>query len=338
MLLGTALCGVVTGVIGGIALTRAFRKFLVPDNLQGVCALSIGLLLFAVSDHIAHESGLIAVTVMGIWLSNQRHFDVEHIIEFKENLRTLLIGCLFIVLGSRVNFSDVIELGWPGIAFLLLLIVIVRPLSVFVSLMGTSHNLREQAFIAGLRRAGSSRQRSAACSRSRWSHSPNHWGFPRRPSLIPSRFSSSSGPSPIYGLTASPLAKRLGLAEDKSHGVLIAGADAWTRDFAKELKECGVPVLLVDTNFTKITNARISGIDAVCGNILNEHLRDELTLTGIGQMMAMTPNDEVNSLAVRECRTMFDRAHLYQLSFNTDNQHSRRGLTENLLGRVCSTK
>ncbi len=338
MILKTSMCGVVAGVLGGVALTTAFRKFLVPDNLQGVCALAIGLLLFALSDHLAHESGLIAVTVMGIWLSNQRHFDVEHIIEFKENLRTLLIGCLFIVLGSRVDLSDVIEVGWPGVALLLLLILIVRPLSVFVSLLGTPLDLREKTFIAGLAPRGIVAAAVSSVFAIRMEPLAETLGIPQASQLDTITFLVIVGTVAVYGLTASPLAKRLGLAEEKSNGVLIAGADAWTRDFAKELKECGLPVLLVDSNYNKISNARVAGLDAVCGNILNEHARDELSLAGIGQMMAMTPNDEVNSLAVRECRTMFDRAHLYQLSFNVENQHSRRGLTENLQGRVLFAK
>ena len=83
------------------------------------------MLLFAISNSLAHESGLITVTVLGIWLTNQRHFDIEHIVELKENLRTLLIGCLFIVLGSRVDLADVAMIGWPGVAFVLALIIIV---------------------------------------------------------------------------------------------------------------------------------------------------------------------------------------------------------------------
>ena len=108
------------------------------------------MLLFAVSNLLAHESGLITVTVLGIWLTNQRDFDIEHIIEFKENLRTLLIGCLFIVLGSRVDVADVIAIGWPGLFFVALLILAVRPLSVLISLLGSPLNLREQIFIAGM--------------------------------------------------------------------------------------------------------------------------------------------------------------------------------------------
>ena len=120
--------------------------------------------------------------------------------------------------------------------------------------------------------------------------------------------------------------------------MLIAGADAWVRDFACLLQKAGIPVVLVDTNFNKIAQARISGLDAICANILNEHVHDELPLAGIGQMMAMTANDEVNSLSIRECRSLFDRAHLYQLSFNSENQHFRRGMPAKLIGRALFTK
>lgn len=115
--------------------------------------------------------------------------------------------------------------------------------------------------------------------------------------------------------------------------MLIAGADEWVRDFAKALKKAGIPVLLVDSNYNKISKARLDDIDSVCANILNEHAREELPLAGIGRMLAMTPNDEVNSLAVRECRPIFGRAHMYQLTFNATNQGGRRGLTKNLMGR-----
>jgi CPA1 family monovalent cation:H+ antiporter len=333
LLLRTVTVGLATGVLGGAALTAAFRRFLVPDNLQGVCALSLSLLLFAICDHFAGESGLIAVTVLGIWLSNQKHFDVEHIIEFKENLRTLLIACLFIVLGSRVNLSDVLEVGWPGIGLLVLLIVIVRPVSVFVSLLGTPLDLREKTFIAALAPRGIVAAAVGSVFAIKMEPLADDLGIPAASQLDTVTFLVIVGTVTVYGLLASPLAKRLGLAEESTNGVLIAGADAWIREFAIELKKSGILVLLVDTNFNKISNARTSGLDAICGNILNEHLRDELTLTGIGKMLAMTPNDEVNSLALRECRTLFDRANLYQLSFNPDNQHYRRGMTKNLMGR-----
>ncbi len=338
MLVETSAIGIVLGVAGGFVLTAAFRKFLVPDNLQGVCALSTGLLLFAISNHFAHESGLITVTVMGIWLTNQSNFDIEHIIEFKENLRTLLIGCLFIVLGSRVDVADITAIGWPGLLFLGLLILLIRPLSVFASLIRSPLSLREKAFVAGLAPRGIVAAAVSSVFALEMERRAATLDIPGSDQLATVTFFVIVGTVAVYGLTASPLAKWLGLADDRTNGVLIAGADPWVRDFALELKRAGLAILLVDTNYNKIAQARIAGLEAVCANILNEHAREELSLTGIGQMMAMTPNDEVNSLAVRECRAIFDRAHLYQLTFNRENQHYRRGMTMNLMGRELFDK
>ena len=333
MLLKTILVGVVLGVVGGWVLTYALKRFWVPDQLQGVAALAIGLLLFAVSNLLAHESGLITVTVLGIWLTNQDQFDIEHIIELKENLRTLLIGCLFIVLGSRVDVNDVAAIGWPGVLFVAVLILIVRPLSVFVSLIGSPLNLREQAFVAGLAPRGIVAAAVSSVFALEMEQTDGGAALPGSDQLGTVTFLVIVGTVAVYGLAASPLARWLGLADERNNGVLIAGADRWVRSFAAELRKLGIPVVLVDTNFSKVSKARLDGIDCYCMNILNEHAREDLPLSGIGRLLAMTPNDEVNSLAVRECRTMFDRARLYQLTFHAENTHSRRGMTRNLMGR-----
>jgi CPA1 family monovalent cation:H+ antiporter len=338
LLLESATVGTVAGVLGGLALTSAFRRFLVPDNLQGVCTLSVGLLLFAVSNHLVDESGLIAVTVMGIWLSNQTHFDVEHLIEFKENLRTLLIGCLFIVLGSRVKFSEILEIGLPGIVFLLLLIVLVRPVSVMFGLWGTPFTLKEKVFVAALAPRGIVAAAISSAFALKMEPIAASLGIPDAHQLDTVTFLVIVGTVTTYGLIASPLAKRLGLADDNPNGLLIAGADPWIRDFARTLGEAGIPVRLVDTNFNNVATAKMSGLDAICGNILNEYVRDDLPLEGIGKFLAMTSNDEVNSLAMREYRTLFDRVQLFQLSFNSEKLNHRRGLTSNLMGRELFAK
>lgn len=328
----TAIVGLALGCAGGALLTQALRRYWVPDHLHGVAALSLALLLFAVSDLLAHESGLITVTVLGIWLTNQKHFDVEHIIELKENLRTLLIGCLFIVLGSRVNLADIGAIGLPGIGLVLVLVFIVRPLSVYLSLLGSPLNFREQTFIAGLAPRGI----VAAAVSSVFAlgmESRGDLNIPGSEQLATVTFMVIIGTVAVYGIAAGPLAKFLRLADETSHGVLIAGADDWVRDFALELRNAGVPLLLVDTNYNKISKSRMDGVRAECVNILNEHVREELDLAGIGRFLAMTPNDEVNSLALRECKTLFDSSRLYQLTFKSKNAQGRRGLTKNLMGR-----
>tara|TARA_R110002049_G_scaffold2750_2_gene21562 strand:+ start:380058 stop:381917 length:1860 start_codon:yes stop_codon:yes gene_type:complete len=333
MLAKTIAIGIVLGTGGGFVLTLALKRYWVPDQLHGVAALVTSLLLFAISNRMAHESGLITVTVLGIWLTNQKHFDIEHIVELKENLRTLLIGCLFIVLGSRVDIADVAEIGWPGLVFVVVLILIVRPLSVFISLLGSPLNLREQAFVAGLAPRGIVAAAVSSVFALQMEQSAAGTAIPGADQLGTVTFLVIVCTVAVYGLAASPLAQWLGLADESNNGLLIAGADAWVRDLAAEFKKAGIAVVLVDTNYNKVSQARIEGIESHCINILNEHAREDLPLAGIGRLLAMTPNDEVNSLAVRECRTMFDRSRLYQLTFNTENSHSRRGMTRNLMGR-----
>jgi NhaP-type Na+/H+ or K+/H+ antiporter len=332
-LTGTIAVGTTLGAAGGAALTYAFRRFLVPDHLHGVASLSVGLLLFAISNHFAHESGLITVTVLGIWLANQQHFDIEHIVEFKEHLRTLLIGCLFIVLGSRVDLNDLAAIGWPGLLFVGFLITIVRPVSAFVSLYRSPLNLSERAFISAVAPRGivaAAVSSVFALEMERLSLADT---IPGSDQLATVTFLVIVGTVTVYGIAAAPLARWLGLAVQDTRGILIAGADDWVRDFAAELKSLEIPVVLVDTNFNKVDKANMAGMEAICANILNEHVQEDLPLSGIGRMMAMTQNDEVNSLAIRECRTTFDRSNLYQLSFDVANSHHRRGMTKNLMGR-----
>ncbi len=328
----TLTVGLALGCAGGAVLTQALRRFWVPDHLQGVTALTLSVLLFAISNELAHESGLITMTVLGIWMTNQKHFDIEHIVELKENLRTLLIGCLFIVLGSRVNLADVGAIGMPGLALLLVLVLIVRPASAYLSLLGSPLDYRERTFIAGLAPRGI----VAAAVSSVFTLGMESRGdllIPGSDQLATVTFLVIIGTVTVYGIAAGPLARFLKLAEEASQGILIVGADPWVREFAEELAHAKIPLLLVDTNFNKITQARMAGIRAECANILNEHVRADLDLTGISRFMAVTPNDEVNSLALRECRNRFDSSRLYQLTFKTKDNPGRRELTKSLVGR-----
>ncbi|WP_182871001.1 cation:proton antiporter [Rhodopirellula sp. JC639] len=330
MLLGwTVLVGTVLGAAGGLLLTYGIRRYLIPDHLHGVVTLTTAMLLFAVSDHFAHESGLITVTVLGIWLTNQHNFDIEHIVEFQEHLRTLLIGCLFIVLGSRVDISAVGQVGWSGLLFVVVLIVLVRPASVFLSLLGSGLNLREQAFIATLAPRGIVAAAVSSIFALRIERTANI-NVADADQLAIITFIVIVGTVAVYGLLASPIARALGLSDPNRNGVLIAGADDWVIRLALELKKVGCPVVMIDTNYRKVTKAKLEGLEAICANIMNEHAREELPLSGIGHMLAMTPNDEVNSLAVRECRSIFGRANTYQLTFKSENP---RGMTRHLMGR-----
>lgn len=331
------LVGLLLGIMGGVFLSQALRRYWLPDSLQGVAALALALGLFAISNHFAEESGLIAVTVFGVWLANQKGTEIEHVIEFKEHLRTLLIGCLFILLGSRLDPMSVIDLGWPGLAFLVIMILLVRPLSVFVSLLGTPLNWREKTFISTMAPRGivAAAVSSVFALKLQQSEGGEAAAMEEQAfQLITVTFLVIIGTVAFYGLVAGPVARLLGLARPNPQGLLIAGGDSWVRQLAKILTDLKVDVMLVDLNYNKVAAARMDGVRAECVNILSDHAREELQLDGIGRFLAMTPNDEVNSLAVSEFQSTFGRAETYQLDFTRRSASESRSLSHSLTGRI----
>lgn len=337
LLTKTTLIGLILGILAGAFLTSALRRYWLPDHLHGIAALGLALASFALSNHFAEESGLIAVTVMGVWLANQKHTEIEHVIEFKEHLRTLLIGCLFILLGSRLDPMQVVALGLPGLGFLAVMILLIRPLSVFGSLWGTSLSWQEKTFISsmaprGIVAAAVSSVFALKLQQSQGTDIATLDSQAQQLSTV--TFLVIIGTVTLYGLVSGTIARKLGLARPNPQGLLIAGADAWVRRIAKVLTDLKVDVLLVDLNYNKVTAAKMDGVRAECLNILSDHAREELSLDGIGRFLAMTPNDEVNSLAVREYQSLFGRAETYQLDFTRRSTAESRSLSESLSGRV----
>lgn len=327
--------GALLGTISAFIIVQCLRRYWVPDHLHGLFSLSIALVAFAVSNLLADESGLIAVTVLGVLMANQKKAVIEHVTEYKEHLTILLIGCLFIVLGSRLEISDLTQLGWPGLLFVAVLVLVVRPLSAFISTIGSKLTWQERLFTASLAPRGIVAAAVASVFALKLEAETGvDAGWEQAQLLVPVTFSVILGTVIIYGLGAGPIARLLGLSQPNPQGVLFAGAEPAARAIALALKKVGVPVLMVDTNFNKVTAARMDELPAICANILNEHAKDELNLAGIGRMFAMTPNDEVNTLAIRECRNLFGSAGLYQIAPKAAHTNSRRGLSHHLRGRI----
>ncbi|QDS87284.1 K(+)/H(+) antiporter NhaP2 [Rosistilla ulvae] len=325
--------GLLFGSFGAWFLVLSIRRYWLPDHLQGVLSLALALLLFAISNALAEESGLVTVTLLGILLANQKRVAIEHIIEFKEHLQVLLIGCLFIVLGSRLDLQAIGNIGWPGVAFVLALVLVIRPLSVFVATLGTRLTMAERTFVAFVAPRGIVAAAVAsvfALKLQLMNSDPLAAGATALDSVT---FLVIVGTVFIYGLSAAPLARWLKIAEPTPQGLLILGADPWIRALARALHAKNVKVLLCDTNYSKISLARVDGLQAECVNIVSDHALENLDFSGLGRLLAMTPNDEVNALAVQQFRNVFGSENTFQLTSKNNKQNSPRALSHHLRGR-----
>ncbi len=297
------------GVLSAWLLVYLLRRYWIPDFLQQTVTLMLVVVAFVVSDFFQEESGLLAVTLMGVALANQKQAPVKHIIEFKENLRILIISSLFILLAARLQMSALNQINWASFVFLAVLILLVRPAAVFISTIGMGLNWRERLFISWMAPRGIVAAAVSSIFALRLSES----GHPQTEYLVPLTFLVIIGTVILYGLTAAPLARWLQLAQSNPQGVLMIGAHDWARAIAKALQAQGLKVLLVDTNRANIYAARMEGLPTYHGSILWEYIMDEIDLDGIGRLLALTSNDEANSLAALHFSEVFGRGEVFQL-------------------------
>ncbi|MDX1523014.1 MAG: sodium:proton antiporter [Anaerolineae bacterium] len=329
-LLLTVIIGGVGGVLGGGLIVLLLKRFWIPDFLQNAFALMIVLTAFTVSNVFQAESGLLTVTVIGIVLANQKEVMIRHIVEFKENLRVLLISALFILLAARLQLSDLTILGLGSLIFLAVLTVIVRPVAVFFSTIGSELNWRERIFIAWLAPRGI----VAAAVASLFSLRLVEAGNTQAERLVPIVFLVIAGTVAIYGLTLSPLARWLKISDANPQGVLIVGAHEWARAIGKALQEAGFPVLLVDPDRRAISEARLAGLPTFEASIMSEYTLDAIDLGGIGRLLALTSNQAINTLATSHFAHIFGRAEVYQLPEAKAPGDPQEAVSQHLGGRT----
>lgn len=310
----TLAVGIVLGVIGAQFLIQVFKRYWVPEELQNPFAIMVIIGLFTLSNEVQPESGLLTTTVMGIVLANQRQISTRHLSQFKEDIGVLLLSGLFIVLAARLELEQLSNISGRALVFLALLVFVARPLSVLASTIGSPLSWRERAFIAWIAPRGI----VAVSVASLFALELANREVPGAESLIPITFLMVVGTVVIYGLSAAPVANWLGLAQPQPRGVLIVGAHRWAREIAQMLQEPGREIRLVDTNWQNISTARLAGLQAVYASALSEHALDELDLSQIGNLLALTSNDEVNSLASLHFAEHFGRSRVYQLPMHQD--------------------
>lgn len=331
----TSLAAVVaiSAVLGlgvGWGMILAFHRHWIPDYLHSPVLLAAVLGSFTISNGLQPESGLATVTVLGIVMANQKLVSISHLVEFKENLGVLLISVLFILLSSRLDPMTFQRLGWFGPLFLLGLILIVRPIAVYLSTILTGLPIKQRIFLAFLAPRGIVAAAVASVFALEIEHASGLDKAVQKEAelLVPLTFLVIVGTVAVYGLSAGPLARRLGLAEKNPQGVMFAGADRLTRMIAKVFRDEGFAVLLIDTNYNNISTARMEGLPVSNASILSEYIHDRLDFGGIGKFIAMTPNDQVNSLAVIDMIEHFGRANVYQLKpAVTESQRHAPGLS-----------
>ena len=312
--------GTVAGVAGGALMATAMRRRWIPEYLEVLASLTLVLVTFTLANELAHESGLLAVTVMGIWLANARGVDIEEILVFKEHLSVLLISGLFILLAARLDLGALLALGLPALALLLVIQFVARPLAVWISSLGSELNWRERALIAWIGPRGI----VAAAVSALFALRLEQAGYEDAALVSALTFAVIIGTVVFQSATARTVARLLGVTEPERRGVLMIGANAVARALGEVLQKLEVPLLVVDTHWESISQARMKGLRTLRGNPLSAQVDSILDLSGLGTLLTMTPERERNALLNQHFRRDFAAHRIYTV------RNERSGASERL--------
>jgi len=301
--------GLIVGIAVGYFLGEALRRDWLPHYLFNLAALASVMGAFAVSNALAMESGLLAVTTMGIYLANRKGVPVEEILAFKESLSLLLITVLFIVLAARLDLNLLEQLGWVAVQVFLVMQFFARPVKVFFATRGSSLNWRERALLGWIAPRGI----VAAAVVALFSIKLDQQGFADANMLVPLTFVVIIGTVVLQSLTAGPLARALKVAEPGSGGFLIVGANPLARAIALALAQQEVSVRLTDTLWDNVSRARMAGLKTYYGNPLSEHAEVYLDTSGLGRVLALTADEHLNELACTRFKAYFGPKRAFAL-------------------------
>ena len=306
--------GTVWGIAAGAALGWMLKKHVFPDFLKNYAALAFVLLVFTASNSLGRESGLIAVTVMGLVLANMRGLDVQELLSFKEHLTVVLISMLFIILAARLDLEAVRGIGSAALLILAVGLFVARPLSVALSSLGTSVNLREAALLAWVAPRGIVAAAISSLFALKLEGRVENVSL-----LVPLTFVMIIGTVVVHGLTAGTWARWLGLSSRGEQGVLITGSNKVALMLGEALMANDIKVKVADIRREGLREARMKGMKTYFGNPLSEHADRYMDMTGYNVLMAVSRVQEANAMVCNRFRHEFEPTQTF--SIRNPNNH-----------------
>ena len=298
------------GIAGGWGLAKAFKQGLVPEYMKVPVLFALLLAVFGLSDLVLHESGLLAVTIMGIIIANANLPSYGELLRFKEHATVLLVSGVFILLAASLDFETLGQLTWRAVIFVAAVVLLARPITVLVSLIGSGIPLKEQILVAFTGPRGVVLVAVAGLFGERL----GELGLPDAHLIGPLAFALVAATVVLHGFTLAPFARALGLTGADTPGVMIVGGSSWTTALAEALKAEEIPVLMTDPNYGNLREARTAGIETFSGDILSEAAEQRLELVSFEIIIAATSNDAYNTLVATDLAPEFGRDNVFQVA------------------------
>ncbi|PIQ95621.1 MAG: sodium:proton exchanger [Nitrospinae bacterium CG11_big_fil_rev_8_21_14_0_20_56_8] len=322
---------VALGLGAGYLLKKAFEKHMVPEFLKLPIVLCMVLLVYGCANMALDEIGLLAVTIFGITMGNIGLVIIHELRQFKEHISILLLSTVFIILTASLNPGQLATLDWRCWLFLLAMLFVVRPLAIWIATLGTDLGWKERLLVGWIAPRGV----VAASVAGLFGPRMIELGYEDGLILTPMVFSLIFATVILHGFSFSWLAVKLGLAKKSKDGIMIVGASSWSIELARKLREMGLNVLMVDSTWHKLKQARLQSIPIHFGEILSDTSEQNLDLIEMGYLLAATENDAYNALVCNTFIHRFGRDRIYQLPLHKKSEEGDKELRSSSRGHTA---
>lgn len=317
------------GIAAGWGISKSFSTGWVPEYMKVPVLFVSVLAAFAASDSLLHESGLLAVTIMGVWIANAHLLSHAEMHRFKEHATILLVSGVFILLAANMTRETLMAMNWQTLATVVAVILFARPVTVLISLAFSNVPWAERLLVAFTGPRGVVLVAVAGLFGDRLVQA----GIEDAAQISSLAFALVAGTVVLHGFTLKPVANLLGLTASSTPGVLLVGGNRWTVEFGSLLKKLDLPVMISDPNRSHLREARDAGLSIYTGDILSEGAEHRLDLMAYETVIAATDNDAYNTLVATDLAPEFGRENVYQLARETSDS-ARYALPPKLGGRA----
>lgn len=295
------------------------QRDVIPQNLMPSIQLVFILLVFSICDQILDESGLLAVTIFGLMMARYKRHDLiyKESDHFIENMSSILVSTVFILITSSLTPSVLMDvLSWKLVIFSLVMIVLVRPIAVLLSTIGTEITKKERALVAMMAPRGIVVLTVAQFFGGLFLND----NIKMASYITPVTFGLVFITVVIYGFSFTPISKMLGLASTEPPGVILVGESEFSYHLGRQLQSHGIPVMVFNLFSNTSDKAEELGFEIFKGNLLSSSDRMYADLIRYNKCLLMTKSFIFNSLAFNELVPEFglNNVNMMPVSFTDD--------------------
>jgi hypothetical protein len=282
------------GAVAGVAvLWLCLCKLDLGEVLGTTAQLAAVVGVAAACDIVRDDAGLIAAVLMGLAVANLRPFDIPARRPFFETLVQLIIGVLFVSISATVTPASLQHLVLPTLGLVAVLVLVTRPLVAFLATIRTGLSRGERAFTGWMAPRGI--VAAATASTFGAELTAHHIGGASK--ILPVTFLVIVATVALYGLTAVPVARRLGVTRPARSRPLLVGGDPWVIDLARAFRTAGLEVLMWAPSDDQRTQIKQAALELAPRELLASAVGQGAEIEGVTAILLLTGEDHFNALA-----------------------------------------